>query len=82
MRTNHGDPDPVGSAWAATTVAMQNELLDVDQLPDEYRRNIENVDSASSGITLPAEVEASSFTQPEATASQRADDEEEGFAAC
>jgi hypothetical protein len=82
MHTNHGDPDPVGSAWAATTVAMQNELLEVDQLPDEYRHNIQNVDSSSRGIEVPMEAEASAFAKPDTTVNETLKDEEEGFAAC
>jgi hypothetical protein len=83
MLTNHGDPDPVGSARAATSSAMQGELLDVDQLPDEYRRHIDNVDSSAGSVEFAESVEAVASREAQiAPEAAREEDEDEGFAAC
>jgi len=80
MFTNHGDPDPVGSARAATKSAMQGELLDIDQLPDEYRKHVDNVDS--NALTAPVEcVEAVATGDSQIVEPAREEDEDEGLAA-
>jgi hypothetical protein len=84
MRTKPGDPDPSASAHAATTLAMQGELLDVDQLPDHNRQDIENINSSGGAVILggyvaePATAEAHTIGDLK----QEEDDEETGFAAC
>jgi hypothetical protein len=83
MRTSHGDPDPAGSARAATTSAMQGEFLDVDQMPDELRNDIENMNSPG-GVEIPNEYAEASAAGELRTAieSSHEEDEEEGFTAC
>jgi CHAT domain-containing protein len=82
MLTNHGDPDPAGSARAATNSAMQGELLDVDQLPDKYREHIDNIEPhAVSGH--PENVEDAATVEFETAAEpKREEEEDEGLATC
>jgi hypothetical protein len=87
MRTSHDHPDPTGSALAATESAIQGELLDVDQLPDEYRQHVENIDSSGSApkLTEDAETAATGWLEQWSTPrrkseTSRKEDEKEGFA--
>jgi len=84
MRTRHGDPDPTASAHAATTLAMQGELLDVNQMPNHYRQDIENINSPG-GAVIPTGYVAAPTTTEAHTAvnlTQEEDDEATGLAAC